>query len=173
VPQLKPRNQLGVFVEQSDFSASFNRALLAQYLAAKDINSIKKTHFFNARYENIYLNEQQAPALRDLKADAKQHAAIILEKPIDKIGCWFNAMPHGTSTSLHRHDDDDERLSGVYYVSAPSDSGCLIIHTTAQNITHSPITGQWVFFSPQTPPEVTKNQSRELILSVAFNFSCD
>ena len=169
--QFNPRNQLGLLLEKSNFDASFNRLLLAQYQSAKDIDGVKKTHFFNDRFENIYLSEQQVPALVDLKTDARQRAANILGKPTTKMGCWFNAMPPGARTTLHRHDDDDESLSGVYYVSVPADSGDLIIHAGTKQTTHSPIAGQWVFFSPQTPHQVTENLSSEIRLSIAFNFS--
>lgn len=138
---------------------------------AKDFKNIKQTHFFNHRFENVYLSEQQVPKLSTLKREAKQRAGKILSKPIRKMGCWFNAMEPGSGTSLHRHDDDDEQLSGVYYVSVAPQCGELIVHSTTQEIRHTPQAGQWAFFSPQIPHEVSENRSDELRLSIAFNFA--
>lgn len=160
-----------ISIEQSEFSAAFNQTLLDQYLAAKDFDAVKKTHYFNGRYENVYLNDQQTPGLVALKASAKQRASKRLGRPIQKMGCWFNAMEPGASTTLHRHDDDDELLSGVYYVRVPANSGLLIVHTPTQKFEHLPREGQWVFFSPQRPHEVAENCSQALRLSIAFNFS--
>ena len=80
-------------------------------------------------------------------------------------------MGPGAETTLHCHDDDDERLSGVYYVRVPKHSGKLIIHRGTQRIHHAPQEGQWVFFAPETPHAVSVNRSDKLRLSVAFNFS--
>jgi hypothetical protein len=132
---------------------------------------IKKTHFFNGRFENVYFNEEHAPLLRNLKTDARARAEKIPGGPVKKMGCWFNAMSPGADTSLHCHDDGDERLSGVYYVSVPRNSGKLLIHAGKEIIEHTPGEGQWAFFTPQTPHSVSQNLSNAVRLSVAFNFS--
>lgn len=166
---LLPRGEYSV--QQGSFEKRFNAALLSQYLTAKDLENVKKTHFFNGRFENIYLDEKQAPLLHELKNDARNRASQIGDKPIRKLGCWFNAMGPDADTTLHSHDDGDELLSGVYYVNVPKNSGKLIIHAENEIIQHTPGEGQWVFFSPQTPHAVSKNLSDELRLSIAFNFS--
>ena len=158
-------------VRSGTFDKPFNARLLSQFRAAKDLDDVKKTHFFNGRYENIYLNEQHAPLLGKLKADAKSRASEITGRPVHNLGCWFNAMGPGSDTTLHSHNDDDELLSGVYYVRVPENSGRLLIHSGKEVIQHAPREGQWVFFAPQTPHAVSKNLSDELRLSVAFNFS--
>ena len=157
-------------VYQSEFDVAFNQDLVAQYLAAKDLPEVKKTHYFNGRFENIYLDEDQVPALSELRADARARAARILGRPVRKMGCWFNAMGAGNETTLHSHDDDDEVLSGVYYARVPENSGNLIIHQGGQPVEHTPQAGQWVFFSSRTPHAVSLNHSEELRLSIAFNF---
>ena len=43
-------------------------------------------------------------------------------------GFWFNEMHPGHRTTLHSHEELDELLSAVYYVSCPDDSGRLILH---------------------------------------------
>ncbi|MEE9446725.1 MAG: putative 2OG-Fe(II) oxygenase [Arenicellales bacterium] len=164
-------NNRHVQVIQSTFDAEFNDTLFQQFLAAELLDSVKKTHFFNGRFENLYLSDQHAPLLLDLKTDARAYASQIIGRPVRKMGCWFNAMPKGSETTLHSHDDDDEVLSGVYYIRAPQGSGKLIIHTPEGKITHTPQAGQWVFFSPQIPHEVSEHLADDLRLSVAFNFS--
>jgi len=158
-------------VHSSTFDTQFNALLLSQFTAAQDLDKIKKTHFFNGRFENIYLSEQHVPLLEALKADAKTRASTLIGRPLKNLGCWFNAMGPGTETTLHSHDDDDELLSGVYYVRVPENSGELLIHTPKEIIRHPPHEGQWVFFAPQTPHAVSENLSGQLRLSVAFNFS--
>jgi len=162
---------VGHSIHKSRFDQEFNDTLFEQFKAASTRNDIRKTHFFNGRFENIYLNEQQIPMLTELKHDARHRASEILGKPLKKMGCWFNAMGPESDTSLHCHDDDDEQLSGVYYVRVPVDSGKLIIHAGDIVHQHTPAAGQWVFFSPQTPHAVSKNNSTAMRLSVAFNFS--
>ena len=156
---------------ESGHDKAFNQRLLKQYLAAKDKPEVKKTHFFGGRFENVYLGDRQIPLLVELKENTKTYTQTLLSRPVTKMGCWFNAMGPGDSTTLHSHDEDDERLSGVYYVYVPENSGKLIIHTPDQAISHQPRAGQWVFFTPQTPHEVTQNLSSEIRLSIAFNFS--
>lgn len=158
-------------VYDGDFDPAFRRRLLAQFLAAENLAGVRKTHYFNGRYENIYLDESQVPLLGPLRVAARHHAERILAGSVRKMGCWFNAMGPGSQTTLHSHDDDDERLSGVYYVQVPSHSGELIIHRGEQVIRHPPREGQWVFFSPRTPHAVSRNRSPQLRLSIAFNFS--
>ena len=158
-------------VSQSNFGAQFNQALLEQFHVMEQFDGVKKTHYFNGRFENIYLDEHHISSLIQLKADAKRRAENILNRPVEKMGFWFNAMSKGAVTTLHCHDDDDEQLSGVYYVSVPEGSGQLIIHGPDSRYEHAPKQGQWVFFSPQTPHEVTENLSNGCRLSIAFNFS--
>ena len=156
---------------ESGRDSQFNARLLKQYLSTIDNSGVRRTHFFDGRFENVYLDNEQIPLLAELKADARTYAQSLLGKPIKKMGCWFNAMEPGHRTTLHSHDEDDEQLSGVYYVTVPEHSGDLIIHTPGKAIGHQPRAGQWVFFTPQTPHEVEQNRSEETRLSIAFNFS--
>lgn len=158
-------------VLESERNSQFNMRLFEQYSDSKDQSDIRRTHYFDGRFENVYLTNEHVPLLAELKADAKAYAEDLLGRPIKKMGCWFNTMEPGHRTTLHRHDDDDEQLSGVYYVYVPENSGNLIIHTASQAISHQPRAGQWVFFTPQTPHEVEPNLSDETRLSIAFNFS--
>ena len=136
---------------------------------------VRKTHLFEGRYENIYLNEQHIPALQPLLDEAIELAEVILDRKNLRAGYWFNYMPPGAMTTLHTHDDDDELLSCVYYVKVPENSGNLIIYNDADNLIQNKIeiesrTGDFIFFKPDIRHEVTKNNSSEFRLSLAFNF---
>jgi len=141
---------------------------------------IKRTHYFNGRYENIYLNEQHIPQLKSLLQQANKFARTILgiadtDANNIKQGYWFNAMPPESTTTLHTHDDDDELLSCVYYVHVPENSGDLVIHPDRNmprktKIKLQPQAGEFIFFKPNIPHEVSKNTSSECRLSIGINF---
>ncbi len=149
-----------------------NETLLAAFLKWQDDDSVRKTHLFDGRYENIYLDESHIPELATLIKAATESAEAILQTKGVRAGYWFNYMPPGATTTLHTHDDDDELLSGVYYVHAPENSGKLIIHnkTTRDKIEITAEAGKFVFFKPNAPHEVGKNLSEEHRLSIGMNF---
>jgi len=152
-----------------------NAEITEKFLKLYQNDDVKKTHLFEGRYENIYLNEKHIPALKYLTREATQFAEDILAVKNLRAGYWFNYMPPGASTTLHTHDDDDELLSGVYYLTVPERSGNLIIYDTtgdaAKNkIEITPKAGEFIFFSPKTRHEVTKNNSAQYRISVGINF---
>ena len=158
--------------------AEINNRIRQEFLMRSKEKNIKRTHYFNGRYENIYLNEQHIPQLKSLMQQANKFASAILD--IDntnkiKQGYWFNAMPPESTTTLHTHDDDDELLSCVYYVHVPKNSGDLIIHPDHNmqrktKIKLQPQAGEFIFFKPDIPHEVSKNISTEHRLSIGINF---
>lgn len=79
-------------------------------------------------------------------------------------------MSPGQGTQIHTHDDDDERLSAVYYVTAPPGSGDLILESQTGAYTLSPRAGRLVCFPPDMPHAVSKNLSQQMRLSVGLNF---
>lgn len=134
-----------------------------------------KTHLFNGRYENLYLHEEKIPGLNIIIEAAMNEAAKILK--VDKsqlaAGFWLNAMRPGDVTTAHTHDDDDELLSCVYYIRVPADagkSGKLIITQHNKKTELIPEEGYFVFFTPDTLHEVSRNETEESRLSIAFNF---
>lgn len=145
---------------------------------AKKFNKLKeedfkvKTHLFNGRYENIYLDANKIPELDVIINAALENAENILNIKKEKIafGFWLNAMAAGDVTTAHTHDDDDELLSCVYYIKVPGESGDLIITKNNKKIIIKPEEGNFVFFSPDTLHEVSKNKSEQSRLSIAFNF---
>lgn len=149
---------------------SINSKIQSGFLNHQDDNDVRKTHLFEDRYENIYLNEQHIPELTPLINEAVELAENMLNIKNLRAGYWFNYMPPGATTTLHTHDDDDELLSCVYYVNVPENSGNLIIYNKSEKIEIESRTGDFIFFKPDVPHEVTKNNSTKHRLSIGFNF---
>jgi hypothetical protein len=154
----------------SNKANTLNTALLDGFLNHQHDVNIKRSHLFNGRYENIYLTSEQIPELRDLLDEALGHASRLLGITDLQAGCWFNYMPPGAVTTVHSHDDDDELLSAVYYVSAPHNSGKLVIHENNKQHVITPQQGMFVFFAPDVVHEVNENMSGHDRLSIAINF---
>ena len=165
-PELPP----GTHVAWSRDADTLNEALLQGFLDHQHDAGIKRTHLFNGRYENIYLTPTQIPEIRELLDEACVHASRILGMDELQAGCWFNHMPPGAVTTLHSHDDDDELLSAVYYVSVPENSGSLVIHQHDEQHVITPEEGKFVFFAPDVAHEVSENLSTRERLSIGINF---
>ena len=150
--------------------AALNKALLEGYKVFRNDPDIKRTHFFNGRYENIYLTARQVPELGLLLDEANAHAKQVLGINKVKSGCWINDMPPGAITTAHRHDDDDELLSGVYYVDVPDNSGQLVLHRGEHQDVIQPEAGLFIFFAPDVVHEVTENLSDANRISIGMNF---
>ena len=155
-----------------------NAEIQKGFLNQQNNDDVRKTHLFEDRYENIYLNEQHIPQLKPLIDEAVSLAEKILSRKNLRAGYWFNYMPPGATTTLHTHDDDDELLSAVYYVYVPEDSGNLIIYDDSKSSGNEKIeitsrTGDFIFFKPDLRHEVSKNNSNEHRLSIGINFGPD
>jgi len=154
---------------------TLNSDITKSFLALYQSPSIRKTHLFEGRYENIYMNDSHIPKLLPLIQIATEYAEKILNKKNIRAGYWFNFMPPGSVTNPHRHDDYDELLSGVYYLDVPENSGHLILQDKTasgefENIEVIPQEGLFVFFKPDVIHEVTENRSGENRLSIGMNF---
>jgi hypothetical protein len=152
-----------------------NQKVLAGFEALKDEDFKIKTHMFNGRYENLYLETDKIPGLNVIVTTAMQEAAKILNLEVAELtsGFWLNSMQPGDVTTAHTHDDDDELLSCVYYIKVPAaaeKSGQLIITVNNEKLYITAKEGLFVFFNPATLHEVSKNQTKESRLSIAFNF---
>ncbi len=156
---------------------ALNTNLLSAFLILQNKASVRKTHLFDGRYENIYLNEEHIPQLASLMESAVKSATAILNIKNLRAGYWFNYMPPDSTTTLHTHDDYDELLSAVYYVHVPENSGNLIIYDAAGENTKKieiiPKAGNFIFFKPDLRHEVSKNNSNEHRLSIGINFGMD
>jgi len=164
-----------IWQTQSRLSVQSNHLIFKQFEDHWQDENVLRTHLFDGRYENIYLNEQHIPELSPLIEEATQLAAEILKVENLRAGYWFNDMPPGATTTLHTHDDDDELLSGVYYVNVPENSGKLIIYDDSdknhpETIEITPTAGEFVFFKPDVRHEVSRNNSTKHRLSIGINF---
>ncbi len=133
--------------------------------------SNRRSHYFGGRFENIYISRDKIPELGSLLQAAEDCAREILghlSRPLN-VGFWFNEMGPGHATLPHTHDDDDELLSGVYYLRVPQHSGDLILVDGSLRRVIRPKEGMFVFFRPDILHEVTENKSQETRLSLAFN----
>lgn len=159
-------------VAEFDDYTELNRVLVDGFLACQHNATTRKNHFFGGRYENIYIDEADIPALATLRQEILACASDILGIPVSRLkyGAWFNAMAPGDATLPHSHDDYDERLSAVYYIQTDPLSGDLQLHLDADTATTiSPKDGRCVFFSPSCEHAVSENRSDELRLSLGIN----
>ena len=149
-----------------------NLQILDAYRFLREEDFSRRSHFFNGRHENLYLNSERIPALSVVLAQATTFAASILQLPVQalKRGFWLNDMGPGKTTSRHDHDENDELLSAVYYIHVPENSGNLIIHDRYSNTEVTPQAGMFVFFAPAVVHSVSINQSCENRLSIGMNF---
>jgi len=132
---------------------------------------IRKTHFFHGRYENLYVNRDTLPGLEYILDQALRFAAEILCRPRSslKIGFWLNVMREGEITSRHSHDDDDELLSGVYYVQVPEASGVFRCFNRDGNVSITTNAGTFLFFDPGIEHEVTRHGAKQPRISIGMN----
>ncbi|MGB5298176.1 MAG: 2OG-Fe(II) oxygenase [Thiogranum sp.] len=149
-----------------------NDAVCSQYQDVRDDPGLRRTHHFEGRYENIYVDEGQIPALKPVLQAARQGAARFLhQKEISlSVGFWINDMGPGHVTVPHTHDEDDELVSGVYYVRVPENSGDLVLSRGVASTRITARQGVFVFFAPDVMHEVTENKSGGTRLSIGMNF---
>jgi hypothetical protein len=149
----------------------FNKTILERLLELENSEQVRRTHYFAGRYENLYVDKDYFDGLDYILDQAVQQASTLLNISVQdlKIGFWFNLMRQGDVTLEHRHDDDDELLSGTYYINVPPDSGKLILIVAGTQKTFEPEEGLFVFFDPRIPHAVTEHQDEQLRLSIGFN----
>ena len=164
----KPRD---IYSSQLEDADNINSKLIAGFEAHKNRDDIKRSHYFEGRYENIYIDEDTIAALGQIKKMACELTAQItgLDAKKLKAGLWFNAMEPGHVTLPHRHDDDDEIMSAVYYIEVPMNSGRLILNESRFTITVEPEAGLFVLFPPDMVHEVSENRSNLRRLSLGIN----
>jgi hypothetical protein len=123
-------------------------------------------------YENLYVERERIPAIARVMEQAKSYARSILQwtAPALRSGFWLNDMSPGQMTSEHDHDEDDELLSGVYYIQVPQDSGDLVVVDRRIRSAITPEAGMFVFFAPTVLHSVSVNRSGERRLSMGMNF---
>jgi len=153
-------------------AAEFNGRIMESYSKLREQDLLRRSHFIGGRYENLYLDHDRIPELKQILTYATSCAALLLEKSVPSLkgGFWLNAMTPGQTTSKHDHDEDDELLSSVYYIHVPENSGNLIVHDRHCKTELIPEAGMLVLFSPAVVHSVSTNLSGENRLSMAMNF---
>jgi hypothetical protein len=154
----------------NDFE-KINSLLLSGYLDHVNDEDITRSHYLAGRYENIYIRQDKIAEVEIVLHTAIAHAATILQLDKNNLhaGLWFNAMQPGHITLAHQHDDDDELLSAVYYISAPENSGELSLRYKNFTTRVTPEAGMFVFFPADIRHAVSKNNSTEIRLSLGIN----
>lgn len=154
-------------------SERLNTAIRTQYQGLKDASStdITRSHYFEGRYENIYIPASVLTSIRPLLDAARREAADFLQRDnLPEAGFWLNEMEPGHVTLAHRHDEDDELLSGVYYIDVAENSGELVLEQGVAITRIRPQAGMLVLFPPDVLHHVTENLGTETRLSVGMNF---
>ena len=151
--------------------AEFNVSLLAAFKLLGESDFARRSHFINGRFENLYVDAAQLPGMTDFLAFVLEQARRRLgsDAPTLRCGFWINAMEPGQATSRHHHDENDECLSGVYYVSVGPCSGDLLFHDGPFEIRVPPQPGMMLLFPPDVPHSVEPNKGHEIRLSIGFN----
>jgi hypothetical protein len=152
-------------------AASLNEQILAGYAGLSDQDYSHQSHFIGGRFENLYLERGRISGLADVLTFAEGAARDILRHPGPlRGGFWLNAMEAGDTTSEHTHEENDELLSGVYYVAVPPDSGDLVLRDGPLIVRMTPRAGTFLFFPPSLTHWVETNHNPGLRLSVGMNF---
>lgn len=153
-------------------AVEINRQIMDAYVQLREADWLRRSHFFDGRYENLYLHRERIPAIGQVLEQAESYAKKLLQKTDEKLrsGFWINDMGPGEATTEHDHDDYDEMLSGVYYVQVPLDSGELVVVDKHSRTLVTPQPGMFVFFAPNVLHSVSINRSRERRISIGMNF---
>lgn len=149
-----------------------NAIILQAYQQLRPADFTKRSHHFNGRYENLYLPREKIFGMNLILQQATEFASQIIgdDRPSIRSGFWINDMGPLATTTEHDHDEDDELLSGVYYVKVPQNSGNLVIIDQYSRTEVQPQEGMFVFFAPDVLHAVTTNLSQSHRISIGMNF---
>lgn len=151
--------------------AALNASLAGAYRDLAAGEHVRRSHFFEGRFENVYIDRSALPSIEPVLQAACLAAAQIHACDVSALsaGFWFNDMPPGSRTLPHTHDDDDELLSCVYYVTVPAHSGCLVVEASGERTVVQPQAGRMLCFPPDILHWVTPNRSEQNRLSIGIN----
>ena len=142
------------------------------------------THYINNRWENIYLNPQDIPAVLpflsftistalELYQDLlKPHQTLIIPHELlgyEKNEFWFNSATYRESTCIHNHNEH-AIISGVFYLRVPENSANIIFKSGNNNeLEMEAETGKIILFPSELDHYVPENKSSETRISLSFN----
>ena len=156
-----------------DGCSSVNKDLCAALRRHFVSGTLRGTHYFEGRYENLYLDRDAVPAVEPILRFAATCAALVLRRPQRHLRCgfWFNRMMSGDVTGRHAHDDDQELISGVYYVNAPPGSGRLVLDVPhGPPVYIDPLPGRLLLFAPDAAHQVERGVFTGTRISIGMNF---
>ena len=150
----------------------------------QNTNKYQYTHYIKNRWENIYLNPQDIPAVLPLLSFSistalelfrdilKPHQTLVIPHELlgyEKNEFWFNAASKGESTGMHNHNEH-AIVSGVFYLQVPENSANLFFKSGKDNELEVKVEpGNIVFFPSELDHYVPENKSNEMRISLSFN----
>jgi hypothetical protein len=170
---LELTHQPPVHIGEVHNHAALDRTLIAAFDREFGGPHMRQSHLELGRYENTWIERHAIPEIEPLLDLAGEAARRILGRGDLRLGFWFNLMQPGERTARHNHEEDDELLSGVYYLETPPDCGDLVVYHPDGPTRIAPCEGRFVFFAPRLAHAVEENRSGRRRLSVAFNFGLE
>ena len=168
-----------VFESYPKIPNTFNLKII-DVLTKSDIKK-QHSHMINGRWENQYISIDLVPEIKTIFAFACKVGKSIIKKslviPYEQLGFqtnefWFNIAEPGDATSWHDHKEN-AKLSGVYYIYVPKDSGHIRFRKKNGNFYKEWIIksekGKMILFNSELEHSVEKNYSNEKRISLAFN----
>ena len=74
---------------ESSFNQDKNAVMLSQYLTLKDQPETLKTHFFEGRFENVYIESEKIFGITELMQEALEFAFKYFSDGCRLIESWF------------------------------------------------------------------------------------
>ena len=141
----------------------------------------KYSHKINGRWENQYIDLDLIPEIKSIFSIACKVGKSIINKslviPHKQLGLsynefWFNISNPGDNTGWHDHKEN-AKISGVYYISIPKESGKIIFRKNTGNNSKTwfvkPKDGMMILFPSKLKHCVEINKSSKPRISLAFN----
>ena len=156
------------------------RSQIIESLNNADLKN-KRSHYFNGRWENIYIPINLIPNLKKVLSQASQMGKKIIKEtvivPRKDLGYhldeyWFNIAKPGEFTGWHDHKKG-AMLSGVYYLDVPNNGGNIRFKNRLINKKYKweikSKTGQMILFPASQKHAVDINKSSRNRISIGFN----
>lgn len=152
------------------FELRKDKSLWADYSNSKTAEQIHP--YFDNEEPKVPNFKEKFGALDELKS--KVIDVLANKYTFNNIYVWYNINVPGSYNRSHHHVDPynpEPKTSGVYYISAPENSGDLVF--TESNERYEPSAGRLIYFHPTTWHAVDVNFSDENRISMAFNLYND
>lgn len=162
-----------------DFSEKFRQKILQKL--GHNQSKLERTHHIQGRWENLYLDPNFVPEVKQIFLFAAKVAKNLTKTPVvvphTGLGFpvnefWFNVAKPREKTGWHDHKEK-ALISGVYYLKVPKHSGHICFRMKEENDwqkwTVESLPGKMILFSSKLEHSVLENQSLDDRISLAFN----